>query len=74
LTQKARYDINRLCTRTAFSSQPYSDWFLPEYKSYLPNSEVMSELKDAVSEELHIVVVLVHGAPIAKNSYLDFLL
>ncbi|HOU97437.1 MAG TPA: thioredoxin family protein [Bacteroidales bacterium] len=45
------------CTRTVFSSQPYSDWFLPEYKSYLPNSEVMSELKDAVSEELHIVVV-----------------
>lgn len=45
------------CTRTVFSNLPYSDWFVSEYKSYVPNNEVMSELKDVVSEDNHIVVV-----------------
>lgn len=45
------------CTKTIFQTPPYSEWFIPEYNSYVPNNDILTELKDLLSEELHIVVV-----------------
>lgn len=45
------------CTKTIFQTPPYSEWFIPEYKSYVPNKDIINELKDLLSEELHWVVV-----------------
>lgn len=45
------------CTKTIFNKLPYSEWFIPEYKSYVPNNDILTELKNLLSEELHIVIV-----------------
>lgn len=45
------------CTKTIFHTPPYGEWFIPEYKSYVPNNDIITELKDLLSEELHMVVV-----------------
>ncbi|MGQ9845960.1 MAG: thioredoxin family protein [Bacteroidales bacterium] len=45
------------CTKTIFYTPPYSKWFIPEYNSYSPNNDIITELKDLLSKELHIVVV-----------------